>query len=87
MKAILLGYACLLGGLVPALAAEAQTLNSFSNGTAADAEKVNENFEALKARISALEKRLDQTSVLANMPGSTCNAGDYVVGISSDGAV
>lgn len=47
--------------------ASAQDLHTFSNGEVADAEKINENFQTLLDRISALEDVPEVPSVLENL--------------------
>ena len=58
--------------------ASAQELHTFSNGEVADAEKINENFSALLARIDQLEQRIDATQIglVAHWNFDSCDGTD-----------
>ena len=63
-----------------------QNLHTFKNGEPADAEKVNDNFEALRDRAAFLELELNQkTELLSNILGAQCADGYYVSGFGVTG--
>ena len=64
--------------LVSSPLAFTQELHTFSNGEVADAEKINENFSALLARIDQLEQRIDATRIglVAHWNFDSCDGTD-----------